>query len=126
VDDNEGREGDQQRGRVMANEFFEQPVLNSPYAYPQRHWELDDQGQPTQQIAESRRRAEFITPIPKPPCAIPGSGVEYAPAKGHNMFFEQAGGQARPPERLVKRKRRPRRKKEQKGGFLFVIYTTSR
>ncbi len=33
---------------------------------PQRHWELDDQGQPTQQIIEARRRAEFITPIPKP------------------------------------------------------------
>lgn len=21
--------------------FFEKPVLNSPYAYPSRHWELD-------------------------------------------------------------------------------------
>lgn len=48
------------------NRFFEQPILNSPYAYPERHWELDGQGQPTQQITESRRRAEFITPIPKP------------------------------------------------------------
>ena len=42
------------------------PILNSPYEYPRRHWELDDQGQPTQQIIERRRRAEFITPIPKP------------------------------------------------------------
>ena len=50
----------------MANPFFDQPILNSPYAYPVRHWELDDQGQPTQQIVERRRRAEFITPIPKP------------------------------------------------------------
>lgn len=50
----------------MANPFFEHPILNSPYACPQRHWELDDQGQPTQQIIENRRRAEFITPIPKP------------------------------------------------------------
>ena len=50
----------------MSNEFFEKPILNSPYAYPMRHWELDNQGQPTQQIVESRRRAEFITPIPKP------------------------------------------------------------
>ena len=48
----------------MPNPFFDHPVLNSPYAYPARHWELDDQGQPTQQILESRRRAEFITPIP--------------------------------------------------------------
>ncbi len=50
----------------MDNRFFEQPILNSPYAYPSRHWELDDQGQPTQSIVETRRRAEFITPIPKP------------------------------------------------------------
>lgn len=50
----------------MGNEFFEHPILNSPYDYPARHWELDEQGQPTQRIVESRRRAEFITPIPKP------------------------------------------------------------
>ena len=50
----------------MDNQFFEQPVLNSPYDYPARHWELDEQGQPTQRIVERRRQAEFITPIPKP------------------------------------------------------------
>ena len=50
----------------MTNPFFDQPILNSPYAYPARHWELDDQGQPTQRMIESRRRAEFLTPIPKP------------------------------------------------------------
>ncbi|MDN5849845.1 MAG: DEAD/DEAH box helicase family protein, partial [Nitrococcus sp.] len=50
----------------MNKRFFEQPILNSPYAYPGRHWELDPSGQPTQRIIESRRRAEFITPIPKP------------------------------------------------------------
>ncbi|MDD5392642.1 MAG: DEAD/DEAH box helicase family protein [Thiothrix sp.] len=50
----------------MQNPFFEQPILNSPYAYPTRHWELDDQGQPTQKTIEARRRADFITPIPKP------------------------------------------------------------
>ena len=50
----------------MANSFFEKPILNSPYECPRRHWELDRDGQPTQQIAQTRRRAEFITPIPKP------------------------------------------------------------
>ena len=50
----------------MSNLFFEKPILNSPYKCPPRHWELDEQGQPTQKIIESRRRAEFITPIPKP------------------------------------------------------------
>ncbi len=46
--------------------FFEQPILNSPYVHPARHWELDKSGQPPQHIIEKRRSAEFITPIPKP------------------------------------------------------------
>lgn len=49
----------------MSNQFFEHPILNSPYDYPTMHWELDESGQPTQQVVESRRRADFITPIPK-------------------------------------------------------------
>ncbi len=48
------------------NKFFEKPILNSPYDYPNRHWELDATGQPTQKIIETRRSADFITPIPKP------------------------------------------------------------
>ena len=50
----------------MTHPFFEQPILNSPYAHPTRHWELDEAGQPTQKIVESRRQVKFITPIPKP------------------------------------------------------------
>ena len=50
----------------MENPFFERPVLNSPYEYPKRHWELDETGQPTQNVIERRRPADFITPIPKP------------------------------------------------------------
>ena len=50
----------------MNDRFFENPILNSPYRYPGRHWELDADGQPTRKIVESRRRAEFISPIPKP------------------------------------------------------------
>ena len=47
------------------NRSFEQPILNSPYEFPARHWELVD-GLPTQRIIERRRPADFITPIPKP------------------------------------------------------------
>jgi type III restriction enzyme len=50
----------------MQDAFFAHPILNSPYSYPIRHWELDETGQPTQKIVEARRRADFITPIPKP------------------------------------------------------------
>ena len=50
----------------MENPFFDRPILNSPYERPSHHWELDESGQPTQQVIDSRRRAEFITPVPKP------------------------------------------------------------
>ncbi len=46
--------------------FFDRPVLNSPYEYPVRHWELDDGGQPTSSIVDRRRDLSFITPIPAP------------------------------------------------------------
>jgi type III restriction enzyme len=46
--------------------FFAQPILNSPYVYPARHWELDNDGQPTNRIIATRRSAKFITPVPKP------------------------------------------------------------
>ncbi len=50
----------------MGNPFFDHPVLNSPYDYPTKHWELDETGQPTQKVIEKRRLVRFVTPIPKP------------------------------------------------------------
>ena len=50
----------------MTEHFFEKPILNAPYAFPVRHWELDADGQPTNQIIETRRRSDLITPVPKP------------------------------------------------------------
>ena len=49
----------------MSEQFFEKPILNSPYEYPGRHWELDADGQPTNRIIETRRRSDLITPVPK-------------------------------------------------------------
>ena len=46
--------------------FFDQPILNSPYEYPSRHWELDDAGHPTSAILDHRRHVSFISPIPQP------------------------------------------------------------
>ena len=58
----------------MENPFFDRPIINSPYEYPSQHWELDGEGQPTQRIIESRRGAEFITPIPNPQAPAKGKG----------------------------------------------------
>ncbi|MCC6242128.1 MAG: DEAD/DEAH box helicase family protein [Gemmatimonadaceae bacterium] len=49
----------------MTDAFFAKPILNSPYLPPSRHWELDSAGQPTQRVVEGRRKASFVTPIPK-------------------------------------------------------------
>ena len=50
----------------MESDFYENPILNSPYEYPSRHWELDGAGQPTTRIIETRRTATFIAPVPPP------------------------------------------------------------
>lgn len=50
----------------MTIDFFSQPILNSPYEYPGQHWELDEDKMPTNRVNPERRKAEFITPIPKP------------------------------------------------------------
>ncbi|MCC6756102.1 MAG: DEAD/DEAH box helicase family protein, partial [Solirubrobacterales bacterium] len=69
----------------MSDAFFTRPILNGPYIYPTRHWELDPQGQPTQKIADTRRRAEFITPIPKP------KKQRGSPHQGEFIFDEGKG-----------------------------------
>jgi hypothetical protein len=50
----------------MFNQFFEKPILNSPYLESTRHWELDKEGQPTQSVMRGRRRTEVSTPITRP------------------------------------------------------------
>ena len=50
----------------MSSDFFDKPILNSPYDYPGQHWELDESRQPTGKIIDTRRPTDFVTPIPKP------------------------------------------------------------
>ena len=47
----------------MPSTFAERPILNSPYAYPGRYWELEN-GLPTDRIVERRRQSEHIVPVP--------------------------------------------------------------
>lgn len=42
-------------------DFHQDPILNSPYASPDRHWELDD-GSPAGRVIDSRRACSNLTP----------------------------------------------------------------
>ena len=64
----------------MSERFFDRPVLNSPYEYPSRHWELDESGQPTGQVLDRRRLVSFITPIPKA-----------KKRRQQDLYFDEAG-----------------------------------
>lgn len=74
------------KGWVQVSErFFEQPILNSPYEYPSRHWELDEHGQPTQRILDGRRPVQLLTPIPKPK-------QQRGPRQQQRMIFDEGLG----------------------------------
>ena len=49
-----------------AETFYARPILNSPYEYPDRHWELDESNRPTNRIVDTRRPSAYVSPIPKP------------------------------------------------------------
>lgn len=48
----------------MTQQFFEDPILNSPYERPARHWELSKTGQPTNIIIDQRRRSDLVAERP--------------------------------------------------------------
>ena len=47
----------------MTPSFTEEPILNSPYEKPERHWELT-YGVPTDEVIHQRRPSEYVTPVP--------------------------------------------------------------
>lgn len=47
----------------MAAPVIDNPILNSPFVQPTRHWVLDENGVPTGQPAAGRRRSEFVVPV---------------------------------------------------------------
>ena len=70
--------------------FFENPVLNSPYEQPTRHWEMKD-NVPTGEIAESRRKSEYVTPIArakKSPSSAEQGTLDFGDAQGIDIDAE--------------------------------------
>ena len=48
----------------MSQSFFDAQILNSPYRVPERNWELDKDGRPTDRIIERRRKSDLISAMP--------------------------------------------------------------
>jgi type III restriction enzyme len=47
----------------VADVVIENPILNSPYGRPTRHWKFNDDGI-TNEIEEGRRASAYFMPIP--------------------------------------------------------------
>ena len=48
----------------MVNDVIDNPILNSPFEEPTRHFEFDERGIITGAIAKGRRRSIYFTPVP--------------------------------------------------------------
>ena len=113
----------------MSNPFFDHPIINSPYARPERHWELDADGQPTQRVMEERRRAQFVTPVPAPKKKKKASAKQDEMVFGDELglsdakqqyeqtsIINEVRGQIELPRSLVFRRQQPR--------WLLIFSTT--
>ena len=49
----------------MPNTVIENPILNSPYREPTRHWKFSDDGI-TDEVVETRRTSSYFLPIASP------------------------------------------------------------
>jgi type III restriction enzyme len=48
----------------MASAFVNNPILNSPFREPDRHFRLSDDGTPTEIIEPTRRTSSYVVPVP--------------------------------------------------------------
>ena len=59
----------------MPPAVIDNPILNSPFVGPTRHWVLDENGVPTGVPAGGRRRSEFVVPVPPPKHKVKAQGA---------------------------------------------------
>jgi type III restriction enzyme len=49
----------------VADRIIENPIINSPYRAPDRHFRFDDDGI-TNEIVRGRRLSQYFIPVPRP------------------------------------------------------------
>ena len=51
----------------MSKNFYDKPIINTPYKEPNCHYEFDDKGEPLDgPPVSNRRESKYYTPVPKP------------------------------------------------------------
>ena len=49
---------------MAEQQFTDNPILNSPYLEPTRHWALDEKGEPVGNCQKGRRSSAYLIPVP--------------------------------------------------------------
>lgn len=97
----------------MSNAVIENPILNSPFREPDRHFRFDDQGI-TNEIVQGRRQSIYFMPIAK------------SKRKGKQLSFETEWTQDRVEENKTVNRIRERIGQWRKGGYVGVTPVTRR
>ncbi len=97
----------------MADVLIENPVLNSPFEEPRRHFRFSDEGT-TNQIVEERRVSSYFVPIPA------------AKKKGRQLAFDTEWTQDRVEENRQINRIRERVALWRRGGHAGSITRTTR
>ncbi len=92
---------------------IENPILNSPFSEPTRHFRFDESGI-TDQISEGRRSSIYFIPIAQPK------------KKGKQLVFDTEWTQDRIEENKFVNRVRPRITVWREGGYVGVTPTTAR
>lgn len=98
----------------MANSSIDNPIINSPFEEPTRHFQFDDQGI-TDKIINARRISEHLVPIPKPKSRNTQVG----------LFDEENANEQRTPNEFINRLRNEVRT-WRLGGHARITNTTRR
>jgi type III restriction enzyme len=97
----------------MSQVVIENPIINSPFGEPARHFKFDDEGI-TNEIAEGRRTSQYFVPIAKPK------------KKGKQLQFDTEWTKDRIEENKTVNDIRRRVAMWRKGGYVGVTPTTAR
>ncbi len=105
----------QARGGFLKQVVIENPILNSPYCEPGRHWKFEDYGI-SDQIVEGRRISSYFVPIAQP----------RKKTKDNQLLLDTEWTQDRIEENVFINKVRQRVNLWRQGGYSFITRTSRR